>query len=232
MKYILTIAFAIAINTLHCNAQTVNEILSSYFDLYPSNVTTVHTRLHHKPVKGDFGVLKDVTLFFPQNWKDEDDILETYAVIYHAKIDSTNNNFGFLKFSPNSYLPNFGKGVISVFFENLDKDAGNELIILYESSGRCHFSDGGYAGIHPRYETKVFKCVNMDDDFYKITEYEVIGKLLTINNPFPIGTKKEEEIIGREDNYSKFQKVIGVTYNASQVRKIIKKFKENGFFGD
>lgn len=95
---------------------------------------------------------------------------------------------------------------------------------------RSYFTDGGYAGIKSDYKTRVFKCVTNKHENI-ITEYKVIGNFLTVNLPPQMGTLQEEKLIGRENSIDKLNNIIGVTYNAQQVKKRIKFLKDNGLLG-
>lgn len=217
MKVLLKIIISTIILGSYCQAQTNALYINTYIKTLKTEGTT---KLNHGPLKVSWGMLNTVNVFFVTSYDTEEECYNNHAVLY--------DQGEFQAFGFHNTDPSFGKGVISVFFDNLDDDDGNELIVIYEYEGRTYFADGGYAGIKSDYQTRVFKCETNDNENL-ITEYKAIGELLTVNLSMRMGTMHEEELIGREDSIDKLNDVLGVTYNAKQIKKRIRLLKENGF---
>lgn len=216
MKYILSFLIFGLLNTTLCNAQTKTPYINTYIKSLETNGTII---LNHGPLIANWGTLNTASVFFITTYDTKIEAYNNHAVLYDHE---TFTAFGF-----NDIDPSFGDVVISVFFDNLDHEAGNELIVIYELGGRTYFADGGYAGMKNYYQTRVFKCKIIEGENV-ITEYKAMGDLLTINLPLRMGTMHEEELIGREDSIDKLNDVLGVTYNANQVKKRIKLLKDSG----
>lgn len=224
MKYLLFIACIILL-LRNSNGQTKEQTLKEYFD---TNKNEVMLELNHGPVSGDFGELKNAILFFVSGWDEDEVDLQTKAVIYHKNLEAV-YEFGYTTFGNTNFDPSFSNGVISVFFENVDYDPENEMIVIYEHGGRTFFADGGYAGIKVWYQTLVYD-LKIEKGNALILEYKTIGELLTVNAPFLMGTRTEEELIGRESGKN-INEIFGVTYNANIVKKRILLLKNNGLLG-
>ncbi len=217
MKNLSIIIILIIFSFSFCQAQIRAPYISTYIESLNTEGTT---ELNHGPLKVSWGQLNTAALFFINSYDTDKECYNNHAVLY--------DQGKFQAFGYHNTDPSFGKGVISVFSANLDDDIGDELIVIYESEGRTFFADGGYAGIKAAYQTRVFKYETNGDENL-ITEYKAIGELLTVNLSMRMGTMLEEELIGREDSMNKLNDVLGVTYNAKQIKKRIKLLKENGF---
>ena len=216
----LAVLLMFGLTVIKTSAQTKKQIVKTYID---QNKTEGMMRLNHKPFFAKFDDNRNAILFFVFNYDLEREEYNNYGILYDKATISV-TKFGF-----NNIQPEFGNGVISVFFENVDTDAENELIVLYEGGYRSHFVDGPYAGHKVWYQTRVFdmekkmKC-NV------LTEYKVIGELLTVNCPAHMGTMKEEYLIGREES-SELEKILGVTSNAEKIKSRITLLRSHGLLG-
>lgn len=209
----------ISILTLACVysfCQTKDSSVDAYFNTFRSNV---HPTLNHGPIDFLLKTNKEASLFFIRVFDSVQDSLSLEGVV---QIKGSNI---IETFYISDFEPYFCKGVITVIFENVDSDPEKELLFIVENSNRTFYSDGGYAGIKPTYSTRVFN-INLNQNTIKFSEYRAIGELLTVNAPLRMGSKAEEQIIGREalllDN------VLGVTKNADALKRRIKTMKANG----
>ncbi len=206
---------------INCQSQTIETAVDEYFEMLGSNKLT----LNHGPVDANIGLKGKGLIFFVNSIDSKSGDYKNFGVLFDDYRDS------YTTFGYNDIDPSFGSIVISTFFENIDNDPENEIIVIYESGGRTHYSpNGGYAGIKVNYQTRVFNC-NNDGGINFINEYEIIGELLTVNLPIRTGTMIEEELIGREDFIDELKNVLGVTYNADQVKKRITLLKGKGLLG-
>ena len=222
MRTLATIIFFTITNMFYCNAQTSDSIVDSYLEkCNPSK----GLKLNHGPIDAGFSTLKNGKIFFINGIDIQTDNYENHAVLYDYTLDS------YTTFGYNGIDPSYGNVVISAFFENIDNDPENELLVIYEYGGRTHYlPKGGYAGIKVSYQTRVFDLKRINNTNV-ITEYKTIGNLLSVNLPPQMGSFEEEVIIGREESLGKLNNILGVTYNAHQVKKRISLLKENGFLG-
>lgn len=215
-QLLITIIFLIL--TLNSFSQNKNQIVQSYFDL---NEKGSYSQLHHGPVIANFTNQKQATVFFVSTVDTITDEYYIQGVLYIHQSDS------YTEFGQFDFDPSFGKGLISVFFENVDYDSENEMLVIVEKSCRTFFTDGGYAGIKVWYQTRVFDFNTINE---VILEYELLGEMLTINAPQKMGTKIEEELIGRESGKD-LNEILGITNNAVAIRKRIKYLKSKGLLG-
>lgn len=206
---------------LFSSAQTNDQIVKSYINSIQSESML---KLNHGPISTNFGASEKAFVFFINSWNVKTDAYDNYGIIYNY------HNQSFTRFGNNNFDPSYGEGVISVFFENVDSDNQNELIVIYEKGCRTFYADeGGYAGIRVWYDTKVFDF-ELNASKIIINEYKAMGELLTVNLPMQMGTFNEEELIGREST-SNLNDIIGVTYNTNQVKLRINKLKKHNLLG-
>lgn len=202
--------------SLQSFGQTNEEVVKSYLELNTKN----YSMLNHGPVFINFTDEIKATVFFVSNLDTIKDELFIQGVLFNHQSDS------YIEFGYFDFDPSFSKGVISVFFENVDYEAEDEIIFIEEKACRTYYADGGYAGIKAWYQTHIF-----DYDFNNsIIEYKLIGELLTLNAPIRMGTRKEEELIGRESGED-LNGIFGITNHAEARRKKISYFKSKGLLG-
>lgn len=219
MKHVLIIVLLIIFNTLFCHSQTNTPYINNYIKMLHTDGAI---KLNQGPFNAPWDSLDKATVFFLTVYDTEIESYKNHAVLFLRG--------NYIPFAYNDMYPFFGRGVISVFFENIDNDTEKEMIVIYESGGRSYYADGGYAGSHSNYITRVFNYreTNVSES---ITEYKAIGEILTVNIPPLMGTRLEEELIGRESNIEKLNNTLGVTYNAQQIKKRIQLLKKQGFLG-
>ncbi|NOQ26536.1 MAG: hypothetical protein GQ564_14350 [Bacteroidales bacterium] len=217
MKYLL-IVLSFLILDISSFSQNKNQIVQSYFDLTEKDN---FSQLHHGPVLASCTNQKQTTVFFVSTLDTITDEFYVQGVLYNHQSES------YTEFGQFDFDPSFGKGVISVFFENVDYDSENEMLVIVEKSCRTFFTDGGYAGIKAWYQTRVFDFNAVNE---VIVEYELLGEILTINAPKKMGTKIEEELIGRESGKD-LNEILGITNNAEAIRKRIKYLKSKSLLG-
>jgi hypothetical protein len=215
MKNLIHIFIALLIS-FYSFGQTKENIVDAYLN---SHNNEVPTRLNHGPISLLLKGTDKASLFFISVFDSIKDNFELQGIVYYPKLGL------YTEFYSSVFNPEFDKGVIAVFFENIDRDLEKELLFIVENSNRTFYSDGGYAGIKPNYQTRVFN-LDLSHDSIKISEYKAIGELLTINGPMIMGRKVEEELIGRES--TRIDEVLGVTKNAKTVKARIKMLKETG----
>ncbi|MBI9066096.1 MAG: hypothetical protein JEZ09_02310 [Salinivirgaceae bacterium] len=205
-KLLVLISTVLSLNTI----QAQNK--QSVVDTYVKQVTSDnYVRLRHGPFETNFNAQENAIVFFVSDANS--DLDQNYGVLYNAEIDD------FEKFGFNTIDLTYGQGVLAVFFENLDGGIDTEMIVIYESACRSFYADGGYAGIKMDYQTRVFKYEHKNKQ-QEITEYKVLGELLTVNGPQIMGTQFEEKLIGRNLIFS-FEKALGVTNSVARVKKRI-----------
>lgn len=212
--------FILLFSGIYCNAQPIEIAVDEYFKAINKSP---NLSLQHGPVKARIDLHGKGSIFFVKKLDVENNTFQSIGILFD-EYRSSYTTFGHYDFGHT-----YGIGVTSVFFEDLDGDNNNEIIVLYEFGGRTYFSPkGGYAGIKNQYKTRVYKYHN-EGGINHISEYKIMGDLLTVNLPIHTGTMDEEFIIGREDDLSTLRNILGVTYNATQVKKQISLLKENGF---
>lgn len=211
--------FVFFIISLLSSAQTPSQIVDSFFKLrnfeYAENVI-------HGPLTVDIGTIKGAVLFFVGSWNKNSGDNDNYGVLYNRRAGL------YTQFGHNEDDYSYANGVISVFTENIDHTPDKELIVISQTGGRTFYADGGYSGIQVYYQTRVFK-VTSEKTRTIIKEYKTMGELLTVNFPRIIGTKAEEEVIGRE--LENIYEICGVTYNAQALKSRIRHFKSKGLLG-
>lgn len=203
--------------TLSIFSQT-EDIVSGHLKRNPDE------KLHFMAVVEDFAKFNNSIIFVTEKWGN--DIKECYAKIYHPDIKKRYTSGGF-GFKISEIDTSRGDKVVSLFFENIDNDPYQEMIVIVVHYTRTFYNDGGYSGYHPIYTTRVYDSEEKVP--FEVKEYRTIGNMLTKNAPFPMGTKKEEELIGR-DLYN-VDDIYGVTKRAEVVRKLIVSYKKHGLLG-
>ena len=220
MKTLLAIFCFLFCNTIFSYAYSKNKIIEDYIK---ANTHIGKLSLNHGPVDINIGSSRHGVLFFlycrPNNFEGT----SIFGIIYDHFTKK------YYKFGPSSHLVSYSDGVISIFYENIDTDPGNEIIVINEWYTRTYYQDMDYAGTRTSYRTRVFKYEPLNETI-RISEYKSIGDLLTVNLP-KMGTFEEEIITGREEHEEKLRTILGVTYNSNQVRKRIRLLKKNGFLG-
>ena len=183
-----------------------------------------YSQINHWPIDVGFTNKEKGTVFFLSTLDTIKEEYFIYGVMYN------HNSESYIEFGVSDFDPSFSDGVISVFFENVDCDSENEMIVLVEKACRTFYADGGYAGIKAWYQTHVYD-LKSEDNLINIIEYNLISELLTVNAPMRMGTRKEEKLLGRETGKD-LDEILGVTRNAKAIRKRILYLKNNGILGE